>query len=152
MLSSLIYASEVTDLGPGGVQGLLDQARANNTADCITGILCFNRRYFLQYLEGGREQLTATFARIALDPRHAYVSLISVTDLAERRCPDWTMAYLGSGTALRELYRRVSSRDAFEPRLLTEESAHVLIQRVLQHFGESGGTSQQEEPELAITR
>ncbi|MDA8295384.1 MAG: hypothetical protein M0004_02140 [Actinomycetota bacterium] len=46
----------------------------------------------------------------------------------------------------------MSSRDTFEPGLLTEASAHALVQGVLKHFGESGGSEQEEAPEYASAR
>jgi hypothetical protein len=134
VLSSLIYTSKVSELGPSGLQGLLDQARRRNASECVTGLLVFNRHHFLQYLEGGREQVTNIFGRIAADPRHSSVCLLSVRDLDERSCPDWTMAYLGSTRSLREIYRRFMVDESFEPNTLSADGARGFVNSIVAHF------------------
>jgi Sensors of blue-light using FAD len=95
-LCQLIYFSMKQDLGPGGIESILDRSREQNLKNDVTGVLLFNQDYFLQLLEGSREQVTSTFCRVAADPRHGTVTLISVQDIDERDFPDWNMGYVPS--------------------------------------------------------
>ena len=46
---------------------------------------------YMQLLEGPREALTATLARIVADDRHLEVSLVHCGDASERLFPHWSM-------------------------------------------------------------
>lgn len=55
-LTRLIYTSSVSEqFSPDDISTILDAARNNNQKFNVTGMLCFNRKYFLQCLEGSRE-------------------------------------------------------------------------------------------------
>ena len=130
-MSRLIYLSEVRDVGSGGVMKILDQARRGNKRTGLTGLLVFNRNYFLQCLEGGREEVTAVFCKIAADPRHGHVTLISVRDIDVRYFPDWTMSYLSSNSPeLNAVLREFLPSEDFNPRLLSDEVGLVVMQRL----------------------
>jgi hypothetical protein len=54
-LVRLIYASTVADtFKPTDIECILTTARKKNKQHGLTGMLCFNSRYFLQCLEGSR--------------------------------------------------------------------------------------------------
>lgn len=94
-LTRLIYASHsVRMLGMTEIVTLLETARQNNHALEITGMLAFSRDGFLQVLEGSPERINALYHRIAVDPRHDQLSLISFGEVVEREFPDWSMAAL----------------------------------------------------------
>jgi Sensors of blue-light using FAD len=127
-LCQLVYCSEKRDLGPGGIQAILDGSRVSNARDDITGVLLLNQDNFLQLLEGSRPKVTDLFCRIAADPRHANIMLIAVHDVQERDFPDWTMGYVpstspGLNTALREHF----PPGQLTPETLTAESAVILM-------------------------
>ena len=94
--AQLLYFSSKRSLGPGGIFTLQDEARASNEKAGITGVLLFNRSYFLQVLEGGREQTTRAFTRIAADPRHHGVTLMSFQEVERRDFADWSMGLVDS--------------------------------------------------------
>jgi hypothetical protein len=94
-LVRLIYASRSTRLlGMREIIGLLEQCRGHNHAQEITGMLAFSRDGFLQVLEGGAERVNTLYHRIAVDPRHHQLALISFGEVVEREFPDWNMAAL----------------------------------------------------------
>ncbi|GID32952.1 BLUF domain-containing protein [Paractinoplanes brasiliensis] len=127
-MSRLIYFSEKRELGPGGVEAILDTARSNNERNCLTGVLLFNRKFFLQCLEGGREEVTATFGRIAADPRHGNVALVSVHDIDVRDFPDWTMGYVPTTSPeVNSVLRQFQETEDFDPRLLSSTTAVALM-------------------------
>ena len=127
MLTQLLYFSEVRDLGEGGVVKLLDQCREKNSAAHLSGALLFDQRYFLQCLEGSRENLTATFSRIAADGRHGNVTLMSVRDVDERDFPDWTMGYVSTTPELRKFLLRFFPTAEFAPESLSSTAATTLM-------------------------
>jgi hypothetical protein len=129
-LSQLIYSSDVLDLGPGKADALLDDARRRNRESGLTGVLLFNRNHVLQCLEGSREQVSATFHRIAADPRHTNVTLLSVRDIDQRDFPDWTMGFVPDTADTRSALRRIVDAEDFAPRGLSPASALGLVRYV----------------------
>ena len=130
-MSQLIYYSEKRDLGRGGVDAILETARRENQSRSLTGLLMFNRNFFLQCLEGGRETVTTTFCKIAADPRHGNVTLISVHQIDARDFPDWTMGYVVSTSEqMKSALREFLPTEDFNPRLLTSGSAVNLMKRM----------------------
>ncbi|GAB2585043.1 hypothetical protein Aab01nite_53370 [Paractinoplanes abujensis] len=112
MLSRLLYYSEEHDVGVHGVLRILDEARAGNQREQITGVLAFDRRWFLQCLEGSREVVTRKFLAIARDPRHTGVTLMAFEEVGERLFPDWSMGAIN-----------VIDRGSFHPPSMTASSA-----------------------------
>ena len=132
-MSRLIYYSEVREIGPGGVQAILDTARRNNERTGVTGGLLFNRHYFLQAIEGDRTQVTTTFCKIALDRRHGNVTLASVHDIGHRDFLDWSMGYVASTVPeLKLLLREFLPTEEFTPQLLSTDSIIALMKRIQQ--------------------
>ena len=130
-ISRLVYYSETRELGSGGVGAILDVARRNNARRGVTGVLLFNRNYFLQCLEGARHDVTATFCRIAADARHGNVALVSVQDIEMRAFPDWTMGLVQSTSPeVTSTLREYLPTDEFHPHLLSSSSAVELMRRM----------------------
>jgi FAD-dependent sensor of blue light len=120
MLSRLIYFSEERDVGVHGVLRILDEARAGNTREGITGVLAFDRRWFLQCLEGSRDAITRKFLAIARDPRHGRVTLVAFEDVSERLFPDWSMGAVEVSTL----------GDPFDPPAMTASAALATLTRL----------------------
>ena len=76
-LFRIIYCSESSGLDKHDVDRILETSDRNNAAVSVTGMLLFNAGNFLQLLEGNRAHVTETFCRIASDPRHKNIELIS---------------------------------------------------------------------------
>lgn len=93
-MRQIIYASRAhearaADLAPA----ILRQSRVHNGIDGITGLLCARGNEFMQVLEGPKESVALTLARIMVDPRHHSIELLSDRPVEERDFGDWTMAY-----------------------------------------------------------
>jgi hypothetical protein len=76
------------------VDKILRSSRANNKRAGVTGALMFNSGYFAQVLEGPREGVETTFARIERDPRHGHVAILGNVEVEKREFGDWSMAYV----------------------------------------------------------
>lgn len=84
---------------------ILRQSRANNGLNGVSGLLWTDGAGYLQVLEGAPEAVSLTFDRIAGDPRHRNLRVVSDRVERERAFGDWTMASLPAerdGAVLRE--------------------------------------------------
>jgi len=72
---------------------LLAKCRGNNTEQQITGQLIYSEGTFMQVLEGPRESVDASFARIKKDTRHHNVTLIERVTIDERQFGEWSMGF-----------------------------------------------------------
>ena len=78
MLVRLLYASRVgASFDADALGAILKQSKINNPVLGVTGVLCFSGGIFMQVLEGGRTVVNQLYNRIAGDPRHADVVLLS---------------------------------------------------------------------------
>lgn len=91
MISQYLYISTAPSLSRDDVDAILESSARNNPAAGITGLLLYNGRNFLQLLEGEKAPLDTLMARIAEDPRHGGVSVLHVSEVKERTCPQWAM-------------------------------------------------------------
>lgn len=101
---------------------IYEASRHNNAIDGITGLLVSDGYRFVQVLEGPHASVEAAFVRIALDPRHRDIDVLSDADVLEREFGGWSMADRRRGERaneyddrLRRLIDRASPviRDAF---------------------------------------
>ncbi len=95
-LCSMVYKSRSRDIADWElVDSILASSSRNNPKDGITGVLIATETHFLQVLEGEFESLNKTFERIARDPRHDKVQLISFGDIEKRKFGSWDMHGVG---------------------------------------------------------
>lgn len=90
----IIYCSQATiDFTGDELIELLAKARVRNEADGLTGMLLYSSQSFLQVLEGEREPLDATYARIAADSRHTNLRLLADVPVTTRLFSGWSMGF-----------------------------------------------------------
>ncbi len=93
-MKRVIYSSRaMTDLTQDELVELLETARANNSAEDISGMLLYCGQSFLQMLEGQDDAVETTFAKITGDRRHRDVRLLMNSQVDERVFPDWSMGF-----------------------------------------------------------
>jgi hypothetical protein len=95
-LTRLIYYSEYQIVrgeisALGQLTSILRSANRNNRAHEITGALIFDDLWFIQVLEGNREEVWRTFQRICQDERHSNVVLVEMREVEERQFANWWM-------------------------------------------------------------
>jgi hypothetical protein len=91
MVTQLIYVSRPFGFDAETLDDILLSARRNNRRDGITGALLCRADLFMQFLEGPRSKVTATFARILRDDRHIEVGLVWCCEAPHRLFPQWDM-------------------------------------------------------------
>ncbi len=124
---SIVYQSSSRILpGSNGyyaaMAGLLVQCFDNNMLSGITGAVVLTAGRFVQVLEGPREAVQATFARIVVDPRHHGIEVLSEIGIDHRHFAEWSMAFIGPPTDIRSILE-VLDRPYTEP----AERHHALI-------------------------
>lgn len=93
-LYQLIYISRITSTGLSGASTLNDIAETaikNNTADDLTGILCYGNGYFFQCIEGSEQALTNLKNRIVMDDRHKDMQTLEFSTIPKRRFTGWSL-------------------------------------------------------------
>ena len=93
-ISRLVYISERNAGIPLNIAGLIQKSRRNNANAGVTGFLISDGDYFAQLLEGSRSAVTDTYNRIAGDPRHHRLHIVSCMDVKRRLFPHWAMGLL----------------------------------------------------------
>lgn len=73
------------------VDHILQQSRHNNAVDGITGLLWHDGSHFLQVIEGPESSVAETYARIANDPRHSELTILSDRLIRAREFGYWSM-------------------------------------------------------------
>ncbi len=90
-LIQVIYSSRPFGFDQGVLNAILVQSRRNNAAFGITGALICRADLYLQLLEGPPAAVDAAYQRIAVDSRHADVTLHVRKTVTERLFGAWAM-------------------------------------------------------------
>jgi hypothetical protein len=116
MLVRLMYASRAAPaVDQEELVAILRKSKAHNPALGITGVLCFSQGIFLQVLEGGRGAVNRLYNRIAADPRHGDVELLSYAEIGERRFAGWSMGQVDMARLNPALLLKYSERPVLDP-------------------------------------
>ena len=131
MLSRLIYHSE-NHLGPfdgkmlGDLNTIMEVAIRKNQAANLTGALIFDSVWFMQILEGEREAVSATLARIMADERHDKVTIMDARPVGDRVFGNWWMGVAALQGASEKLLTAHGLGPRFNPSKMTGDQALVL--------------------------
>lgn len=90
----LIYISSATSWpSETDLKKILEQARARNLKQNITGMLLYDNATYLQVLEGSDEDVHAIYNSILKDPRNnGNVKLVD-KEISQRDFPNWSMGF-----------------------------------------------------------
>lgn len=127
-LVRLVYTSTITKgITDSDIKNILDVARKNNSLVDVTGLLLFNRNYFLQCLEGSRAQVNKIYHQILNDLRHENILLLDYSEVAEREFSDWSMGYIPEMNSTMPVNLKYSTSSKFDPYNMSGHSAHKLL-------------------------
>ncbi|CAD5371799.1 BLUF domain-containing protein [Rubrivivax sp. A210] len=116
MLVRLLYASRAAEgVGAEELLAILRQSKVHNPEQGVTGVLCWSEGIFLQVLEGGRSVVNRLYNRIAADPRHTQVELLSYEEIVERRFAGWAMGEVNLARLNPALLLKYSERPVLDP-------------------------------------
>lgn len=143
-LVRLVYCSTSigkTDLGM--VRSILESARINNERLHVTGMLCFNARYFLQVLEGRRSTVNELYQKILHDERHSKPLMISYERIEKRDFADWSMGYVGLQEHHHRLVMRHGESMEFNPYEMSPGAAYNFLLELRQQLDGKGDAGEQ---------
>jgi len=134
-LTRIIYYSERNSSASLDTRQIISASHRNNGRDSITGFLHYNGYYFLQVLEGGRAAVSACYHRIAQDPRHTNIVLISAEDVRERLFPTWNMGlHEGMDKRTKEIFLRYFATEEVDPETISPGALLDVLQDVAQEL------------------
>jgi hypothetical protein len=132
MLVRLLYASRVTvAVNPETLSAIMRVSRANNPKTGVTGVLCCSDGIFMQALEGGRGVVSKLFQKIAADPRHTDVVLLSYEEISERRFAGWAMGQVNVGRLNPGLMLKYSETSTLDPYAVSGAVSMALFEELV---------------------
>ena len=132
MLVRLMYASRAIEpVRPDTLNAILKKSTHNNPSVGITGVLCFSGEIFLQVLEGGRSQVSELYNRIAQDPRHRDVVLLSYEEIEERSFAGWAMGQVNMGRLNPALLMKYSEAAVLDPYAVSGKVSMALFNELV---------------------
>ncbi len=132
MLVRLMYASRaVPSVDQDALIAILRKSKANNPLIGVTGVLCFSQGIFLQALEGGRSAVNQLYNRIAADPRHTQVELLTYEEVGERRFAGWSMGQVNVSRLNPALLLKYSERPALDPYAVSGKVSMALFEELM---------------------
>ncbi len=127
ILVSLTYVSRANAMSTKVINELLQHAQKSNVNEAITGMLIFNNDYFLQTIEGSRTAVNRLLHLILADTRHHDIQVLDHREISCREWGQWSMNYATGTQACSAIYLKYSTTAAFNPYLLSAESARQLM-------------------------
>ena len=92
-MRQVVYLSRASKgFSPPGLGKILDMARLNNRRYCVTGLLLFDARQFLQALEGEASDVRVILEKIRADSRHEDIMILRDREVTRREFGNWVMA------------------------------------------------------------
>ena len=132
MLVRLMYASRaLATVDQDQLHAILRKSKANNPALGVTGVLCCSGGIFLQVLEGGRSAVNRLYNRIAVDPRHTQVELMSYEEIGERRFAGWAMGQVDMGRLNKALLLKYSETATLDPYAVSGAVSMAMLQELM---------------------
>ena len=132
MLVRLMYASRANEsVRPEVLSAIMKKSTQNNPGVGVTGVLCFSGEAFLQVLEGGRAQVNKLYNRIAQDPRHRDVTLLSYDEIAERSFAGWSMGQVNIARLNPALLLKYSEAALLDPFAVSGTVSMALLNELV---------------------
>jgi hypothetical protein len=127
-LTRLVYTSTISDIFKSDdIEEILLEARKYNEKSNVTGMLCFNSKYFLQCLEGSRLAVNQTYHKILNDKRHSNIVMLDYKEIDAREFNSWSMGYLPESSLTAPINLKYSGNTAFNPYEMSGESAQLMM-------------------------
>ncbi|MDR3463807.1 MAG: BLUF domain-containing protein [Beijerinckiaceae bacterium] len=106
---------------------ILNTSNKNNRPAGLTGALVFDDEWFLQSLEGERNEVWKAFKRIEADERHADVVVVEVKAIQKRVFGNWWMGLARRGDATEQAFRPHLRDGKLKPDAMTGDEILALM-------------------------
>ena len=132
MLVRLLYASHArATVTPDVIESIIAQCREHNPRLGITGILCHGGEFFMQVLEGGRDEVNGMYNTIVRDTRHERVVLLQYGEVAERHFAGWTMGQVNLARVNPSTLLRYSAKPVLDPFAVPGRASMALLNELI---------------------
>lgn len=134
MLVRLMYASRTAaDLDPDALAGIMRHCKEYNPTQGVTGLLCHcpASGIFMQALEGGRSAVNRLYLKIARDPRHTDVELLSYEEISERRFSGWSMGLVNMSRLNPAMLLKYSAMPVLDPYGVSGQASLALFDELV---------------------
>ena len=132
MLVRCLYASRLGKThSPKILNDILETSRKHNTKHGITGVLIATGDSFIQVLEGGRAQVSATYNAITQDKRHIDVTLLSFDEIAHRSFEGWSMGEVTIGQLNPSVLLKHSASLHIDPFVMSGAAVLAMLKDVV---------------------
>ena len=134
MLVRLLYASRAAEsVHADTLAAILKVSKEHNHAVGVTGVLCHcaTSKIFMQVLEGGRGAVSALYNRIAQDPRHRDIALLSYEEIGERSFSGWSMGQVSMSRLNPALLLKYSESAVLDPYAVSGKASLALFNELV---------------------
>ena len=132
MLVRLLYASRAAKgVTQATIDSIMQQSRAHNPAQGITGALCYGGDVYMQVLEGGRGPVNALYNRIVTDARHEQVMLLHYEEVGERRFAGWTMGHVNLANVNPSTLLKYLEKPELDPFAVSGRASMALLEELI---------------------
>ncbi len=121
-----IYVSQAKNIDVENIRTILNISHQRNIENGISGALIYGSGYFIQCLEGARDEVEALYKKIIIDNRHEHIELISKENIQERYFKDWHIALMND-SADKLLQNKYTKNGIFDPYTLRPEQLITLL-------------------------
>ena len=114
------------------LSAILSKSNGNNRRENITGALMFDDLWFTQALEGERDAVWRTYARILEDERHRGVTVIDARAVETRLFGNWWMGLAQRNDATEQAFARSGFPGRLDPQTLSVDRILGLMSEIAQ--------------------
>lgn len=134
-LCGVVYTSRVSrPLSHGDIDGLLLDARANNEALKVTGVLLHGGNRFFQYIEGERDGVDEAYECIRRSSLHTELVELENGDISRKLFRHWFMGFRAlPGSMLQQLSQADWEKEI--PWALEQAMASAGIRQLMDFLG-----------------
>lgn len=129
MFVQLVYISRPTIPVGKAILEFVPVAQEKNLEHQITGLIISNEKFYLQLIEGPRNEINQLYSNIMADKRHSDLSLLRYTDTRVREFPNWSMAHVSLETLNQFALNGMVLPDEITPVTLSGITAMALLRR-----------------------
>ncbi len=127
-LMRAIYVSTITNRqDSAALQDIMRTAQPNNEKHNLTGMLVFSSKYYLQVVEGGRQEVNQLLGNLYRDARHTDMQMLGLEEITQRAFPEWSMRFVPVESATQQILLRNGTGREFQPYALSYGSALGLM-------------------------
>ena len=115
------------------IENILQVSSKHNVQLGITGVLFFGNGYFLQFLEGRRDNINVLYRRLLQDDRHANLQILDFQQVDGRYFEAWSMKYIPFPHLIDKVLQ-ATGLEEFNPYLLNANAVNALAETFRDHY------------------